>query len=290
MYRSCLHLFPFILHTLLVLFLGVRLQAHPVSDTLTLLQTDDSLIFLEKRNIAASGGDVAQKTLAVAKSFLRTPYVSGTLDIHPSERLVINLRALDCWTLVENSLAIALTSHDQGNFETYQHYVQQLRYWGGVIKGYGSRIHYFTGWVIQAQQLGFLRDMTQSFGGIPFKKEINYISVHADKYPKIKESNALRSIQMSEKRVSAHHWYFIPKSKIQSIEHLIQEGDLLLLTSTKRGLDISHEGFAVRQNGRIHLLHASSLHRKAIISGQPLAEYMKGQKGQSGIIILRINN
>jgi hypothetical protein len=65
---------------------------------------------------------------------------------------------------------------------------------------------------------------------------------------------------------------------------------LLLLTSTKRGLDISHEGFAVRQNGRIHLLHASSLHRKAIISGQPLAEYMKGQKGQSGIIILRLNN
>jgi hypothetical protein len=266
------------------------MQAHPIPNSLSLLQTEDSLIFLEKRNIAAGGADVAQKTFAVAKSFLRTPYVSGTLDINPSERLVINLRALDCWTLVENSLAIALTSNDQGNFETFQHYVQQLRYWGGVIKGYGSRIHYFTGWVIQAQQLGFLRDLTQSFGGVPFNKEINYISLHADKYPKIRESNALKPIQMSEKRVSAHHWYFIPKAKIKSIEHLIQEGDLLLLTSTKRGLDISHEGFAVRQNGRIHLLHASSLHRKAIISGQPLAEYMKGQKGQSGIIILRINN
>lgn len=288
MIRFCLRL-P-LLCTCWVLFLGTRMQANPASDSLNLLQSADSLIFLEKRNIAASGRDVAQKTLAVAKSFLRTPYVSGTLDIHPSERLVINLRALDCWTLVENSLAIALTSRDQGNFETYQHYVQQLRYWGGVIKGYGSRIHYFTGWVIQAQQLGFLRDLTQSFGGIPFNKEINYISLHADKYPKIRESNALKSIQLSEKRVSAHHWYFIPKAKIKSIEHLIQEGDLLLLTSTKRGLDISHEGFAVRQNGRIHLLHASSLHRKAIISGQPLAEYMKGQKGQSGIIILRLNN
>lgn len=290
MIRTCLQPFPFILYTALVLFWGTRMQAHPVSDSLSLLQTEDSLIFLEKRNIAASGADVAQKTLAVAKSFLRTPYISGTLDIHSGERLVINLRALDCWTLVENSLAIALTSRDQGNFETYRHYVQQLRYWGGVIKGYGSRIHYFTGWVIQAQQLGFLRDLTQSFGGVPFNKEINYISLHADKYPKIRESNALKSIQLSEKRVSAHHWYFIPKAKIKSIEHLIQEGDLLLLTSTKRGLDIAHEGFAVRQNGRIHLLHASSLHRKAIISGQPLAEYMKGQKGQSGIIVLRLNN
>jgi len=290
MVRSRLYLQSRLLCTCLVLCLGTRVEANLLSSCGNVFEEQDSLIFLEKYNIAASGGNMAQKTLAIAKSFLRTPYISGTLDIHPSERLVINLQALDCWTLVENSLAIALTSKDQGNFETYRHYVQQLRYWGGVIKGYGSRIHYFTGWVIQAQQLGFLRDLTQSFGGVPFDKEINYISLHADKYPKIRESNALKSIQLSEKRVSAHHWYFIPKAKIKSIEHLIQEGDLLLLTSTKRGLDISHEGFAVRQNGRIHLLHASSLHRKAIISGQPLAEYMKGQKGQSGIIILRLNN
>ncbi|MBU6340676.1 MAG: DUF1460 domain-containing protein [Bacteroidetes bacterium] len=252
--------------------------------------TRDSLIFLEKYQISAEENAMRDKTLAIARSFLSTPYVSGTLDIYPDERLVINLRQLDCWTMVENCLAISLTQRGGGNFQNYKQYVQQLRYWGGVIQGYGSRIHYFTGWVIQALQLGYLRDLTQSFGGEPFEKEINYLSLHADKYPKIRQQNAQKSIHMAEKRISAHHWFFVPKSKIRTMEYLIQEGDLVLLTSTKRGLDIAHEGFAVRINNRIHLLHASSLHKRVIISSLPLAEYMKDQKGQSGIIILRLND
>lgn len=262
-----------------------------LSEKLSVVYTsEDSLIFLEKQKIATKQTLLTAKTLAIAYSFLKTPYKTGTLNVNRTEQLVINLQALDCWTFVENSFALALANNEQGSFDSYRHYLLQLRYWGGTINGYGSRIHYFTGWVLQAEKLGYLRNLTQAFGGIPFKKRINYITTHPDKYPKLKEPEVFNALNQAEKRITAHPWYFIPKANIKKMENQIQEGDLLLLCSSKAGLDISHEGFAVRQNGRIHLMHASSLHKKAIISGQPLAEYMAGQRGQSGIMVLRISN
>lgn len=248
----------------------------------------DSVIFLEKQKTAAQKGAIAAKTLAVAQSFLGTPYVTGTLDHNATEQLVVNLRQLDCWTLVENSLAIAKTG--DGDFGAYQSHLRQLRYWGGTVKGYGSRIHYFSGWLLQAEKNGYLHDVTREMGGVPYQKKINYITARPAKYPKIRDAATLRALQAAEKRINAHEWRYIPKSKVAAMENQIQEGDLIMLTSAKHGLDISHQGFAVRQNGRIHLLHASSLSKKVIVSKQPLPQYMAAQRGQSGIMVARLNN
>lgn len=246
----------------------------------------DSVIFGEKQKIAAKENTLTAKTLAVAQSFLGAPYVTGVLDHNATEQLVVNLRQLDCWTLMENSLAIAQTGDN--NFEVYQSRLQQLRYWGGTINGYGSRIHYFSGWLLQAEKNGYLRDLTQEMGGVPYRKKINYITARPAKYPKIRNTATLRALQAVEKRINAHEWYYIPKSKVAAMENQIRDGDLIILTSAKRDLDISHQGFAVRRNGRVHLLHASSLSRKVIISKQPLPQYMAAQKGQSGIMVARL--
>ena len=248
----------------------------------------DSLIFEEKQKLANGETTLAARTLAVARSFLGTPYVTGTLNGNETEQVVVNLRQLDCWTLVECSLAIAQTG--DGGPEDYVSHLRQLRYWGGVVKGYGSRIHYFTGWLMQAEKYGFLRDLTRETGGIPYRKKVGYISARPDKYPKIRDPETFRALTAAEKRINAHHWYFIPQGKIRSMENRIQDGDIILLTSAKHDLDISHQGFAVRQNGRVHLLHASSLAKKVIISKQPLSDYVLSQKGQTGIMIARLND
>lgn len=248
----------------------------------------DSFLFLEKQKTATPETAIAAQTLAIAQSFLGTPYTTGTLDVNATEQLVVNLRQLDCWTLVENSLAIALTG--EGDFQMYLAYLQQLRYWGGTVDGYGSRIHYFSGWLLQAEKNGYLSDLTKEMGGIPYRKTIGYISARPEKYPKIRNATTLRDLQAAEKRINAHHWYYIPKSKVAAMEHLILDGDLIMLTSAKRDLDIAHQGFAVRQNGRVHLLNASSLSRKVIISKQTLTQYLASQKGQSGIMVARLNN
>jgi hypothetical protein len=55
-------------------------------------------------------------------------------------------------------------------------------------------------------------------------------------------------------------------------------------------LDISHVGIAVRKNGRIHLMHASSVSRQVEISDKPLSEYLMENKSQSGIMVCRLHN
>jgi hypothetical protein len=248
----------------------------------------DSAIFFEKQKTALSEHTIPARTLAVAKSFLGTPYATGTLDVNSEEQLVVNLRQLDCWTLVENSLAIAQTGG--GDLREYQSHLQELRYWGGTVDGYGSRIHYFSGWLLQAEKNGYLRDLTKEMGGIPYRKKIGYITARPDKYPKIKNAAVRRDLLAAEKRINAHAWHYIPKSKVAAMEHLIQDGDLVMLTSAKKDLDIAHQGFAVRRNGRVHLLNASSLSKRVVISKQTLTQYLASQKGQSGIMVARLND
>lgn len=253
-----------------------------------ILSERDSSVFFEKQKTATQQTTLASKTLAVAESFVGTPYAAGTLDVNEEEQLVVNLRQLDCWTFVENSLAIAQTN--KSDLDAYLTHLQNLRYWGGTIDGYGSRIHYFSGWLLQAEKNGLLRDLTKEMGGVPYKKKIGYISARPDKYPKIKDTATLRDLKAAEKRINAHAWRYIPKANVAAMEHLIQDGDLIMLTSVKPDLDIAHQGFAVRQNGRVHLLNASSLSKKVVISKQTLTQYLASQKGQSGIMVARLKD
>jgi Protein of unknown function (DUF1460). len=249
-------------------------------------QSADSAIFEQKRRLAQQGGALAAKTLHVAKSFLNVPYVSGTLEQPGEERLVVNFEQLDCWTFVENSVALALS--ESGSFLDFKRHLQQLRYWGGNLDGYGSRIHYFTGWLLQAEKRGLLQDISKDLGGEPYQPNISYISNRPNKYPRIKDPETLRDIRAAERRINAHKWYYIPQDRVAQMEHLIQEGDIISLTAWKPDLDIAHQGFAVKVNGRIHLMHASSLAKKVIVSKQPLPDYLLSQRGQTGIMVARM--
>ncbi len=258
----------------------------PVSSLICIAQENDSLAFLEKQKAALAASTLSAKTLAVARTFLGTPYVHGCLDCTSDECLIINLEQLDCWTFVESSLAIALA--EPGNYQSYKDHLRELRYWGGQVRGYGSRIHYFSGWILQNEKRGLLDDLTQSLGGIPYTKKISYISDRPAKYPKINDPQNLHDMQIAERRINAHQWFYIPQNRVAAMEHLLQEGDIISLTAWKPTLDIAHQGFAVKVNGRIHLMHASSLGKKVIVSKQPLPEYLNAQIGQTGIMVARL--
>jgi hypothetical protein len=47
--------------------------------------------------------------------------------------------------------------------------------------------------------------------------------------------------------INSHQWYYIPQHEIISMEHLIQDGDIICLTSVKQDLDVAHQGFAVKK-------------------------------------------
>ena len=77
---------------------------------------------------------------------------------------------------------------------------------------------------------------------------------------------------------------YIPKTSLNvSSEELdIKNGDIIAITTNIKGLDVVHTGFACWVDGKLHLLHASSVMKKVILDSQTLFEYSKNKKAHTG--------
>ena len=228
----------------------------------------------------------AGRTLNIAKSLLDKPYVAGTLDQNAKESLVINLQEFDCSTFVENCLALALTKDKA--FNTFKNNLQKLRYRNGVIENYSSRLHYFSEWLLQNTKKGIIKDVGLLCGGKPYVKTIDFMTTHQQKYPALENYRVLEAVRMAEIQLSKNKFSHIPKADLKKLEKNIKDGDIISITTSIKGLDVSHEGFAIFVNGRLHLLHASSELKKVVISDIPLAEYLAKHSSQTGIMVASI--
>lgn len=224
----------------------------------------------------------------VASQFIGKPYVAATLEKSP-EALVINLKEFDCFTLVENVLAISLAKHNaEAGFDIYREYLQLLRYREGVIDGYGSRLHYFLEWARQATENGFLMNITEDIGEVD-EKPINFMSTNRKLYPALQaDPAAFDAVVAAEKVLNEGPYYYVHKDRYKDLESKIQDGDIIAFTSSVKGLDVNHEGFAVRKNGKLHLLHASLEEKKVILSTETLEQYLNRIKKHTGIMIFRV--
>ena len=226
----------------------------------------------------------AETALGIAHYFLGKSYVAHSLEKTP-EQLVLNLRQFDCYTFVENVLALTTTRQQSGSYQDYQELLRQLRYRAARINGYGSRLHYFLEWAQQAQANGLLRDVSQELGGVAIQKKINFMSAHQALYPAFGSAQA--QIAEAEQKLSESRWFYIPKNQVAAVENKLQNGDIVAFTSAKTGLDFNHEGFVVIKNKRAYLLHASSEHKKVLLSSETLLQYLLRIKDHSGLVILR---
>lgn len=233
--------------------------------------------------------DIGATVVAIGKTFIGIPYVAKTLEIGETESLVVNLHGLDCTTFVENVLAFSLmVKNHKTDFNSYLNYLETIRYKDGKLNGYASRLHYFSEWIANNEKKGLLRDMTSEIGGVESSKAINFMSTHRELYPFLKDADNLDKIKASEEFLKMQSICILPQDNIKANEHLIQSGDIIALTTSIKGLDITHTGIATRESdGRIHLLHASTGSMAVEVSKQPLAAYLKGIKSNTGIMVAR---
>jgi hypothetical protein len=225
---------------------------------------------------------------AVALSFKGSPYVAHTLEVSGPERLVVNLRGFDCLTLVESSLSIARCVRLKArSFDDFRRQLQQMRYRSGVINTYPSRLHYFTDWVADNQRKGIVRDMTHELGGVAWEAKIDFMSNHRTAYPQLEKDEFFGEIKETEQELSTATRYYIPQDHIKGALEKVRTGDIVGLTSTVEGLDIAHTGLAYRSQGAARLLHASSAGGAVEVSAGSLADYVKAQKKQDGLILIR---
>ena len=227
--------------------------------------------------------------LEIGKSFLGTPYVEKTLELSGEEKLVINLMGLDCTTYLESIVALAQTIREREfSFEGFEEKLEYLRYLNGQNTGYPSRLHYFSDWIYENQQKGLLKDITQEIGGESYPNQPTFMSENPRFYPQLADLTLVEKLKEREALIKTRPYFFIPKEKFQQLESKLETGDLIAITTPLKNLDIVHVGFAVRQNGRIHLMHASSVSKKVEISTLPLSDYLLGNKSQSGIMVSRL--
>ena len=268
----------------LLLLLNNPLNSRPFQQ-----ETDEEIYNRKVQN--AKGAALDDFTLNIAKSFLNRPYKAHTLEGNQNEKLITNLREFDCSTFVESCIAMGLTYRkDDISFDKFKKYLQRLRYYkNGKIKGYESRINYFSDWLYTHEEDGLLQDITASMGGVEWKKNVNFMSTHWNKYPFPKDTELLEKIQKIEEKINGQSFTYIPKAKVKSIENQFMNGDIIGITTNIDGLDITHEGFAIRlQDKRVYLLHASSDFKRVMVTDKPLSEYMAKNKNQTGIMVARL--
>ena len=262
---------------------------------------EDWAVFEEKVRFAAERGlaemELGDAVAQLAGTFVGTKYEPGTLEVPGPERLVINFRALDCVTLVETVLALTRFVREEGvealadppgARARYESHLTALRYRGGRLDGYPSRLHYFSEWLADNEARGIVRIATGDLDPAIDPEPVNFMSRHPGAYRQLAEPGVLRAIAATETRLDEGPGReYVPQDRIARVADRIRDGDVIAATSTVEGLDVAHTGFAVWRDGALHLLHAPLAGKSVEVSERPLAERILSIDSQDGIMVAR---
>jgi len=255
-------------------------------------QTTDEEICLEKFKLAGSqslaGKPIADVMVAVGRSFLGTPYLAHALEAPGEERLVVNLRGLDCVTFCETTLALSrCIKLGKTSFPDYQRQLELVRYRGGIINGYPSRLHYFSDWIDDNEKKNVVRNVTREIGGSSFVKKLDFMSTHPSSYRQLAVAKSLQAIKATEEEINSRSHSCLPKDSVASHQAAIKEGDIIGIATSIEGLDIIHTGMAIRVDGTLKYLHAPLSGGEVQITKLALPEYLALHKNQTGIMVAR---
>ena len=205
-----------------------------------------------------------------ANALLGQPYVAGTLDELPNEKLCVYLTRTDCILFVETCLGLVQTA--RRNTVSFEHFVSELqssRYRNGVYSRYEDRLHYTTEWARQGVARGVLEDMTEALGGVRYDHPVHFMSMHPDAYPRMTDVEAIKAVEDS---INAVPSTYIP-----------------LFNTSIDGLDVSHCAIAKVDAGKpVRFIHASTGAMKVILEPRTLEEYVMGRKAVTGIQVYRV--
>lgn len=239
---------------------------------------------------------LGKRIARIGETFVGSPYLPQTLDPPGPERLVINLRAMDCVTFVENMLVLAhfvreaprdILDKPEVAMRLYQTMIERIRYRDGKLFGYPSRLHYFTEWLRDNEKKGLLTLTTGQLGGIVDPEPITFMSAHRDAYKQLADDAAYREIGQIEARLNQTPRMIIPKDRVAAIMSRLEDGDVLAMTSTVGGLDVAHTGIAVWKDGAVHLLNAPLVGKNVEISEKAIHDRLAGIRSQDGLMVGR---
>ena len=229
-------------------------------------------------------GEIVQWT---GEQLIGRPYVAGMLDAPPSETLVVDLTGFDCVLYIENVLAISrMIALGQSDFDDYTAGVQALRYRGGALDGYCSRLHYFSEWILDNGARGGLENITASIGGEQLDKRLTFMGEHRESYPHLASDETYACIVDMEAGLADTELFYVPQDRIADVYDALQPGDVIATATSIGGLDVTHTGFVHKTDGHTGFMHASLSSDRVKISDD-LQSYVQGIKSQIGVVVAR---
>ena len=254
---------------------------------------DDAALCSKKFKLAASlrlrEKRIGEVVIEMGKSFLGTEYVANTLEQPGEERLIVNLQGLDCVSFYENALVLArCVKKNKTTFDNYREDLQFIRYRGGVIDGYPSRLHYSSDYFFDNEKKHVLKVVTKDIGGVRYEKTINFMSTHTESYRQLKEQpEFVAVIRKQEAAINRRTLYHIPTKVVPRVASKIHDGDIIAITTDIPGMDVSHTGIAIWLDRQLHFLHAPITGSKVQITEKTLAEYLAASPKRLGIMVAR---
>lgn len=228
--------------------------------------------------------------LAFAEKMTGLPYQGGTLEGEP-ERLTVNIDAFDCTTLVETAAALTRTLNEgRTSWRDFIYNLEQLRYRGGEVDGYASRLHYFSEWIMDNVHRGNIIEVTDRIGAQVSKqiKTLDFMSTHRDKYPALNDSANYEALKSVEIGYRSHRIPYIRTADLNKAQ--LRDGDIVAITTAMKNLDVTHVGIIKLINGVPHLVHASSKAGKVIDDPVTLADYLRHRRDATGIRVVRLKD
>lgn len=229
---------------------------------------------------------IQQRMEFFARKLLGTPYVGFTLDQNPKEeKCTVLVTGLDCVTFMETVLNLARTKNPTE--DSLKRSVTFTRYWGGKVNGYLSRLHYTSDWIFDNDRKKTVTDLSKQLPGASlFTKKVGYMSLNPDKYAALRENPSLMpDLKLMEGRSNAREKWYVPIDSIRQAEKQLQTGDVIALCGGPEGIDCTHVGMIIVEEGVPHFVHASST-KKEVTFDKRLSEYLEGGK-TIGIMVAR---
>lgn len=210
-----------------------------------------------------------ERVLRASEAFLGTPYLLSPLGegAGPDADPLLRWDAVDCVTMVEQSLAVALAPDAAAVLPT----LNGLRY--AEAPSWASRLHLMEAqWLPENVRRGYLKDVTRAWGGartVPAKKVLSPATWR-------ERQGAALQLPEASRPVGTFALEIIPAAHALEVLRQAPAGLLVVVVRADRPTSVtrvSHVGVLVQGKAGPMLRHASRSFRRVV--DEPLARYLR---------------
>jgi hypothetical protein len=207
------------------------------------------------------------------------------------ETLRVELSRFECVSFIESSLAVARCGfRREPTASCFERELLESRYRGGVLSDYASRLHYFDEWIDDNEARRRVESLTLELGGEPMARSYFHISARVLPGARIGREDLkrlTREIAATESRLSQALHPVLSREKAPPALERLEDGDLVAFVRERSGLLVHHAGFVYRVRGVPRLLHASSYHRRVVLTSEDVTSYLLRRPERKGVLVAR---